>query len=236
MLIAICDDECISLQRCKRYLEKYSVENKVSITLKTFLSGRKLMDDIVLNAINYDALFLDIKMKPYDGITIAKTIRKNNKHTPIVFTTSFVEYAYTSYKVNAFNYLLKPLNYTDIVDTLNNILSIYYCTEDYITVKNYDCIRKLYINDIYYIEIEGHNVRIHMIDKAIISHKKIKYYENLLEKHFFVRCHESYLVNTKYVVNVTGNALCMLNKATIPISKSRKKQFMNVICEQSIRQ
>ena len=106
--IAIVEDEK-EMSNCLRdYLIKFFNEENISIDVSIFDNGNIFLEKYKLN---YNLIFLDIKMPSIDGMEVAQKIRKIDKNVMIIFVTSLAQYAIKGYEVNAFDYILKPIDY-----------------------------------------------------------------------------------------------------------------------------
>lgn len=113
--VVVCDDEKIFREELTAWLQRYQEENQVSFCIKEFHEGKELADHMPSQM---DILFLDIKMKTMDGIKVAETVRALNEGVSIIFLTAVAEYALEGYKVNAFDYLIKPVSYEKLTKVL----------------------------------------------------------------------------------------------------------------------
>lgn len=110
---AIVDDEPLALDLLESYVNKtpfLELAGKYSSAVQAMnnLSGKDI-----------DLLFLDIQMPELNGLEFSKMV---DMHTRIVFTTAFDRYAIDGYKVNALDYLLKPISYVDFLQAANKAL------------------------------------------------------------------------------------------------------------------
>lgn len=149
-------------------------------------------------------LDLDFKGKDYNGIDIARAIRKQHKDTVIIFVTNFPQYAPAGYEVQAFRYLMK----SDIKSKLRSYLTL--AVEHLQEVKptlNYNIAGEeinIPLEDILYIESQLHFVLVHLHPNARKQENHTFYasigsLEEQLFPHGFLRIHKSYLVNMNYI-------------------------------------
>ena len=107
---AIVDDEPLALNLLESYANKTPF---LELTGK-YSSAVQAMNDLSDKAV--DLLFLDIQMPELNGLEFSKMV---DTHTRVVFTTAFDQYAIDGYKVNALDYLLKPISYVDFLQAAN---------------------------------------------------------------------------------------------------------------------
>jgi two-component system response regulator LytT len=201
-----------------------------------------------LNALENDGLhlvFLDINMPGLNGIELARIINsKNTVNSPrIIFTSGYERYALDGYKVEAIDYLLKPVEYKDFINAAykakklidhgrnNNVLSkVDYTDNDFIFLRvEYELI-KVYLKNILYIEGFKDYVKIYATNvdgyiKALTTMKKI---EEKLPLQSFIRIHRSFIVSLDKIDSITTTTV-KIGKATIPVSSQYKEDFKKFI-------
>lgn len=227
--IVVCDDEKIFREKIKDYLQRYQKENEIFFCIKEFNEGRELinhMPEVV------DILFLDIKMETINGIQVARKIRTFNEWTPIVFLTSATQYALEGYKVNAFDYLIKPISYEKFERVLSKILKkISNKNNKFLTIRSNSIWYRINISDIVFVETLKRHCVIHTMYESYISTKKLKDIENDLDKNNFFRCNSGYIVNFDYIEKIVGSDIYLSNQDIITVSRPRKKMFISKITE-----
>ena len=114
---AIVDDEPLALELLKSYVEKTSFLRLVG----RYSSAVQAMTEIPLHE-EVHVLFLDIQMPELNGLEFSRMV---SPETRIIFTTAFGQYALDSYKVNALDYLLKPISYVDFLQSVNKAVQWY---------------------------------------------------------------------------------------------------------------
>ena len=114
---AIVDDEPLALELLRSYVEKTSFLRLVG----RYSSAVQAMTEIPLRE-EVHVLFLDIQMPELNGLEFSRMV---SPETRIIFTTAFGQYALDSYKVNALDYLLKPISYVDFLQSVNKAVQWY---------------------------------------------------------------------------------------------------------------
>lgn len=228
--IVICDDEPLFRELIQDYLRRYKAEKRLNIQVLEAESGVQLLNIIEDTT---DILFLDIRMKGLDGIHTAKKLRCINEQLQIVFMTSAPEYALQGYKVNAFDYLVKPISYEMFYSMMEKCLSAIDYRSEYLLIKNYDSVRKVLLKTISYIETWERNLLVHTNQGNYTLHDKMKNLESSLSEKGFFRCNSGYLVNLAFVERLDGeqSVLCLEDGENIPISRPRKKECIAVLSE-----
>ncbi len=221
----IVDDEPLALDMLESYVEKTPF-----LTLCGKFSGA-LQAMQALSFDTVDVLFLDIQMPELNGLEFSRII---GDKTRIVFTTAFEQYAVDSYKVNALDYLLKPISYSDFLQAADKALRWYEMVRqesgskkvDSIFVKTDYRLVQIDLKDILYVEGLKDYVKIYVEQESqpIVSLMSMKSLEDLLPSHRFIRVHRSYIVQTSKIKVVERNRI-VFGKQYIPVSDSYKDKF-----------
>ena len=170
-------------------------------------------------------------MPELSGIEFAKVLPPSTK---IVFTTAFQQYAIEGYKVNALDYLTKPISYQDFLNAANKAMEWFTfsqkqqaCVEDrFIYVKSDYKLLRVSLDDILYIEGLKDYVRIYLRDgQKIMSLMNMKKLEDYLQRPEFLRTHRSYIVHMVYAEAVDRLRI-VIGDQFIPISDSYKDEVL----------
>ncbi len=224
--IAIVEDETKEAENINSFLKNYLNENNISSNIYNFKDG----DEIIEEDTNFDIILLDIEMKRMDGITAAHKIREKDEHVIIVFITRMVNMAIEGYSVDAADFIIKPLNYLNFRTRMDRIFrKLSLSKERFIEIKNGVNKQYININDIDYIEAANKKVTLNLIDGNKINTTEPLYVlEEKLLKEGFYKPHNSYLVNLNQVKSL-NNTDIKLKTDTIPLSKHRRKDFLNAL-------
>ena len=183
-----------------------------------------------------DLLFLDIQMPELNGLEFSQMV---DSRTRIVFTTAFGQYAIDGYRVNALDYLLKPISYVDFLQAANKALQWFELVQkpeeiDSIFVKSDYKLVQVELKKIMYIEGLKDYIKIYTEDdaKPILSLMSMKAMEELLPSSRFIRVHRSFIVQ-KDKIRVIDRGRIVFDKTYIPISDSYKQVFQAFLDERS---
>ena len=234
MTCVIVDDEPLALDLLESYVRKtpfLELAGKYSSAVQALreLSGR-----------GADLMFLDIQMPELSGLEFSKMLPPD---TRIIFTTAFDQYALDGYKVNALDYLLKPISYVDFLRAADKALHWYERTRpdvprdeeiDSIFVKSEYKLVQVELRRILYVEGLKDYVKIYEEDnpKPILSLMSLKVMEDLLPASQFMRVHRSYIVR-KDKIRIIDRGRIVFGKAYIPISDSYKPAFQEYLDRRS---
>lgn len=222
--IGICDDSVIDIEIMRAFLSDYYTKKNVFCEITTFKSGEELIDTYKRQGNKFHLLFLDIYMKQLNGIQTATLIRQHDQNVKIVFCTVSLEHAVDSYDVFAYGYLVKPFDVNKMKTLLDKFTKSVIGNEvSHIRVKSEYADRLVALDDIVYIESNDKVLYIHKKDhESIKTYGKLSNVEEQLNEKQFLRCHQSYIVNLKYVTGFEDNDFMTVLQEIVPI---RKKDF-----------
>lgn len=226
--IAVCDDSEVVVSSLSGLIEHYAKETNQDIKIYKYGSGLQLLDKYTGN---YDILFLDIKMPHMDGLETAKSIRKRDGSVSIIFLTSMVQYALEGYKVEALNYIVKPISYKRLKIELDAWFQKRVQEKPSLLIKNNEGSFRIPLQEMIYIETSNRNVLIHTKDKNLICYKKLKDLEIELGCHGFSRSHSAYIVNLAYIESIEQMDAKLITGEVVPISQTKKKAFTQSIAQ-----
>ena len=103
--IAVCDDEVMECSRIAGKIKEILGEMKAPCTIQQFYSGRELLQ----SSENFDMIFPDFFMGGLDGMRTAQMVREKAYDKLLVFISASRDYVFDAYDVEAFQYLLKPI-------------------------------------------------------------------------------------------------------------------------------
>lgn len=234
MKIAICDDQMIIHTELKKHLENYAQKRNLIMIYNDFTNGL----DLIGSQNEYDIIFMDYQMAEIDGLETARQIRKKNNETAIIFLTSFPDIVFDTFEVNAYRFLVKPID----DDKLEAALDSYLADNDesnFILIKTDENNKKININDIIYIEASDKYCNIRTDEGTVLFKKTLSEIEKMLPEDKFFRCHRTYLVGFRHIVSHTSTDILFDNKERALISRVKispfKKAFTNYIKRYNFR-
>lgn len=221
--LAIVEDDKGNMESLKKYVDIYMKENGISIDVKAFQDGNKIVFDYQPV---YDIILMDIEMPGMDGMTAAGEIRKVDKDVIIIFITNMAQYAIQGYKVRAHSYILKPVNYYSFSLELQAALaSVSKRADDFLLLPEEGGLQKVAVGEILYVESQRHHMLIHTKTQVIDIRETMKNMEQKLSEFYFERCNVSYLVNLAYVSSITGD-MVVVGSESLPVSRQKRKAFI----------
>jgi DNA-binding LytR/AlgR family response regulator len=224
------DDEPLALKQIGNYIKKTPVLELVALCNNAFDALE------YINTGQVRLLFVDISMPDLNGLDFVKSLTEKPF---IVFTTAYSEYAVEGFKVDAVDYLLKPIGYTDFLKAVNKVRSIIdlqtlspetiKTTSDHLFVKSDYKLMRINLDEIKYIESMHEYIRIHLSNEKIMTLVSLKSIEEQLPQNKFMRVHRSYIVNLQKIKIVERNRIVFDNNVYIPVSDQYKDKFQEFI-------
>ena len=224
--IAVCDDEVIECCNMAKRIKEIMEEIKMPCIIRQFQSGGELLQTLE----SFDVVFLDIIMRELDGMKTAQIFRERAFDKILIFVSSSREYVFEAYDVEAFQYLLKPVDDRKLKSVLQKaVLKTESRLQEFIIVSRERQKKKLFLDDIYYFEIKGRMVDAHGPEGIFTYYEQMGKLENKLQDKGFFRCHKSYLVNLKYVDRYNRQEVILENGEKVVIAKRRYEQFVREV-------
>jgi two-component system, LytTR family, response regulator len=227
----VVDDEAPSREVMCNYLRDFCNDVEVVATASSVKSGYR-----AIQKHNPDVVFLDIEMPDGKGFDLLQMF--SNIDFRVIFVTAYSEYAIRAFRVNAADYLLKPVKIDELNTAVEKIrtenkwsyeaekvagllksLAENSTFQPTIVVSNIKGFEVLKINEIIMCKADGYCTNFYLAgNKKVISSKNLKQFEDLLSEHNVIRVHHSYLVNLGHVQSFTRQGEIILsenNKASL---------------------
>jgi DNA-binding LytR/AlgR family response regulator len=224
------DDEPYALKQIADYITKTPSLELSGSCSNAFEAMEKMSSQEI------DLIFIDINMPQMSGMDFAKTLAPG---TNIIFTTAYSQYAVESYKVDAIDYLLKPISYDDFLRAANKAQKFILqklnemaekSLKEYFFVNSEGKMMKINLQDIDFIESMSEYVKIHLKDKThVVTLMRLKNLEDFLPQEWFMRVHRSYIVNTRNITTIERNRIIFYGNVYIPVSDQYKTDFKKFI-------
>lgn len=224
--IAVVEDDKTYAAQLKEYLVRYGTEKNQKTSVALFPDGEDIVTDY---SAEFDIILMDVEMTFMDGMTTAERIREKDNEVVIIFITNMPQYAIQGYKVDALDYVLKPISYFAFSQRIDRALTRVKKKEaTYITVAQKGGKKKLNVDKICYVEVRDHDLIYHSTKGDIVTKSSMKEAEDTLGGTKFFRCNRCYLVNLEYVEDFRGNDVTVASDV-IQVSRARKKAFMDAL-------
>ncbi len=226
----IVDDEPVAREILEIHLSKIDTIDVVA-NCKNALEAFQ-----AVNTYPVDLIFLDINMPDISGLTFAKAVSKEVK---VIFTTAYREYAIDGFDLQAVDYLLKPISFPRLFQSISKYIGENQKTEvlsskeiedkpDSIFVRSDRKMIRINFDEILYIESLSDYIKIHLNEKLVLTRETITSIEAKLPKNDFLRVHRSFIVAVGKIESYT-NEIIELGQKDIPISRSYRQQVMEFL-------
>ncbi len=225
MQIALCDDEKTYHDTIKELIRQYKLNNpNRSFSMSSFSSGTELLNHVDEYG-GFDLYILDIIMPEMNGIELGTALRDRNDHGMVIYLTTSPDFALDSYKVEALNYLLKPVDeklFFQCLDKAYNSFSK--MIQEVFSVKTPDRRRIVPVADICYAERTGKQISYHLTDNSCFRSATFNgSFQNaiadLLTHKGIILVGSSFAVNLFHVTEVTRSDLVLTGDMHVPIPR-----------------
>lgn len=230
------DDEPLALSKMASYISRTPFLELTGACR----SGYEAYD--LISKTRVDLIFVDINMPDINGLDFVKTL----SYKPlIIFTTAFSEYAIEGFKLDALDYLLKPIGYNEFLKAANKARGYLETAatdlkkeagpSEFLFVKSDYKMARISMKDIIYIEGMREYVRIHLDSgKPLMPLISLRLLEEQLPSDIFMRVHRSYIVNLEKIISVEQNRIVFDGKVFIPVSEQYKESFQKFLNSHSL--
>ncbi len=222
MQVAIVEDEQQAANRLEQFFVRYAAQNKKEIHTETFFDPLPFANQYKPV---YDLIMLDIRMPNINGINLAEEIRDQDDQVIIVFVTNMAQYAVKGYKVDALDFILKPITYYQFSMTLDKVFRCLSHRDSLSLIMTSK--RKTFrinVNEIQYIESHNHKLYFYLDDRELEVWSTLSAVEESLPTGTFSKINAGTLVNLQKVTSVQQDSV-LLNDTELPLSRRRKKEF-----------
>lgn len=244
MKIAIIDDEMHCIKSLELHLNSLFPDSE--IVYKTTKPKEAIGP---LLSLKIDLLFLDVEMPGINGFELLEQFEELPFN--VIFATAYSQYAIQAFKAQAINYLLKPIDENELKEAVSNWKEKYNqekgseeinrllthlkkegLLESKIAVPISEGFEFLDVKEILYCQSQNNYTYIYLEsgEKVLIS-KTLKMVEKALERFYFLRTHQSFLINPNFMkkyIRSDGGYLVMSDKKQIPVSNSKKELITSV--------
>jgi two-component system LytT family response regulator len=237
----IIDDEIASIESLEFFLQSFDSDVKVVGKALNITEAETLIVKT-----KPDLIFLDIEMPNGSGFDLLDKLESFDFH--IIFVTAFNQYAIKAFKYAAVDYILKPVDISNLEDAINRVKKLNGSnnTKKFSTLKQnlsdeepkrlalstQESIEVVLTKNIVQFEADGNYTTVRIIDRApIIVSKSLGEFEDILKGDTFYRCHKSHLINLQHILKVikNKNQIQMADETKAIISRRRKQEFLEVM-------
>ncbi len=239
--IVIIDDDKSAIESLNILIAKYCPTFEVVGTATNIEEGAH---EIIVN--QPDLLFLDVEMPDGTGFDLLEMMKSRN--FDVIFITAHNKYAVNAIKHSALDFLLKPFDIKEFLETVERIRAngrnktlnyeillenLKYNAPKKLVVASSKGYEYIPVETIVRLESERSYARIFLLNgRVLMVSKCLNDYQNMLDSEMFFRVHNSHLINLNHVVmyvKTDGGYVEMIDKSQIPVSRSKKDIFIQVM-------
>lgn len=221
--VAIVENEEDVAKKDVLLLERYAKEKNISLETETFLNAFNFLE----SKKDFDVVLMDIDMPGINGMQAAEELRKTNKNIDIIFTTNLPQFAVDGYKVQAIDFVVKPITFTNLSFAMDKIREKKGNAENgTFFLKIGGGVRRFNNSDIIYFEMSGHSLIIHKENEEPFKMRgALKVIEKSLNPEVFAKINSGIIINLSKVVSFEEGIVLLEDGSRLPISRSHKKEF-----------
>lgn len=223
--IAICDDQSQESRVIETILNEYLITNECIAEISVFNHSDELLK--IIENDNFHIYILDIVMPMVNGLELGKEIRKNDREAQIIYVTTEAQFALNAYSVMPINYLIKPVDKEKLFDTISlAILKLDLEDDKFFTIKTVDSLRVIKLPDILCCEYMNHSVRFILKNNEEVVTRTIResftdYISAIINEKTFLKCHNSFVINMRFVESFSKDSFTLKGGKVVPISKKQ---------------
>jgi DNA-binding LytR/AlgR family response regulator len=220
--IAVCDDMPEGLQSLVLLINQYLSDNNLDAEVTEFSHSDGLLKAI--GAESFHLYILDIVMPMVNGLELGKEIRRLDREAQIIYATTEPQFALQAYMASPLNYLIKPIEKTQLFDTLTLAISkADLAAEQTFTVKTTGGLRVIKLSEINCCEYRSHSVIFSLtkgedVASRTIREKFSEYISPILKDRHFLQCHTSFVVNMRRVELFVRDSFTLYGGKFVPIA------------------
>lgn len=227
--IAICEDVKSFADDLEKNLQVWAAENGINVGIRKFDNGMPLLYCINDNGM-FDLIFMDVEMDKMNGLDAAAKIRESDFITTIIFISQYEDYYKEAYNVHPFHFLSKPISRAKIDEVMASYLKMKKQDVETFTFNINKSQYTIHLSEVLYFNSERRHVNVICKDKTYVFYGKLNDVQKRIESKNcrFLRTHQSFLVNMKYVKEYHYTDVVMSNGDVLLISKDNRKRMREI--------
>ncbi len=238
--IAICDDEKEELDKTEWLLYHYGEEHpEYRFTIRRFDNEAQLLSVVKGGEYVPDLLLLDIYLPDRLGTEVAKELRDLGKESRIIFLTTSTDHALDAFRVDALQYLVKPVSEAELFAALDKFLwDIEDKRKKYLLLRIEGMTHRVEVDAIVFLEAQGKRQCMHLADGTqVVLHMTMTELFRMLSRYQkFVRVGAAYIVNLEFIDSLNSHNICLDTGRNIYLPRGAfqplKKQYFQYYCEE----
>ena len=227
--IAICDDNIPITSEIENLLSELAERYQIQLETDVFFDGKTLYQHIS-SGTNYDLIYLDIEMDNMNGIDAAQLLRNDQNPTIIIYISAYETYYRQLFEVEPFRFILKPIHPEEFERFFLAAYKKISIGSKFFTYGFNQRYIKIPYSEIIYFESRGRYIIIHTRNADFRFISKLNDIESQLldENIYYIRIHQSYLINPDYVRAITYTNVDLSNGCRLNISPKYQKKVRSI--------
>lgn len=226
--IAVVEDNQKDAANLLNCIQRYGQETGSEFFIKTYPDGINLIEE---DKMDYDIVFLDIEMSHMDGMNTARNLRERDSSVCIIFVTNISKYAIQSYEVNAFDYVMKPVQYSLFGNKMKKAIGyVELHRPNNVWIGERDNMVRMPASDIAYVQKDKNYLIYHTKEGEYRERGTLSDSEKKLPDRSFVKVNSGCLVNLLYVTGIGKDTVHVMD-ADLPVSRQQKKVFQEMLID-----
>jgi len=216
--IAMVDDDASQRAALRSAVRSYAEGAHIPVEVAEFETGAQLME--YASGAEFDVIFLDVYIGEENGMELARALRRHGNTSLLVFITVSAQHAVESYEVDAFYYLVKPLEKSALFRVLDKCAAALYDKKLHIQLKEGWSYVNIPLDDILFVDMYNHYVLVHTKAKINRSHMPFQEIrETLLKYPQFACCYRNCIVNMDNARGMENRDFVLEGGVRVPISR-----------------
>ena len=228
--VAICENETVQALLLEKVLEEYAAEQDIHFLVSIFESAEAFLFQYEEEK-NVDLILLDIQMNEMDGLTMAEKLRAVHDQVKIIFITGMTEHIGAGYRLEASDYLIKPIKKEQLFAVLKRILASVPQEERYLILSTEEGQVKIAVDSIICAEVSGRELTLTTTTRTHQLRWTMQELKNQLQDEAFVVPDRSWLVHCGHMERVGKNDILMDNGILVPVSRRNAKAVTQAFIE-----
>ena len=224
--LAICEDDGLLCEEVQSLCHDILEEDGIPHEITAFSTAQELECFLEEKGQPFDLLILDIQMEGMTGMELAQALRRRGDRVSIIFITGCGDYLPGGYGVQPIHFLLKPVGREALAGALRTDWSLNHRAKT-VVLRFGSKTATLPLSEIRYIESYNHNIVVHQTEGDRTYFLSLRDFEKQMPRGQFCRCHNSYLVNMAYVVEIGRTELSLRGGIRLPIGRAYYKTLQS---------
>ncbi len=227
--IAIVEDNPKDSAHLLSCLQRFAKANQMEIETEVFANALRFLQEYKGE---FNVIFMDIDMPMMNGMEAARSLRKVDPHVVLIFVTALAKFALNGYEVDAFDFIVKPVQENFLSAKMKRVIKKLSSEQRVkVLIRSREKTVSVFADEIIYVDIYNHVLTFHTEQGNYETRGSMKDVTETLDGNNFVLCNKSYVVNLRHVQMVEGDDVIMTGGEKLPISRPRKKEFMQHIAD-----